>query len=162
MDTWTTKIEKTVVNAGIGKIASQPNFSEKILPEIIKDFALITGQKPMTRPARKSIAGFKLREGMVVGLTATLRGRRMAEFLSHLTKVVLPRIRDFRGVSFSAVDKQGNLSIGIREAGTFPEVNSDVVKANFGFQVTVVPRRFRNREEAITLYRTIGIPFEKK
>src|SRR3989338_5566103 len=104
MNLLTQQIEKIVVNAGIGRFSSQAHFSDKMLPEFMRDFALITGQKPRTAPARKSISGFKLREGAIVGLTATLRGKRMEAFLDRVIKVVLPRIRDFRGIGLSAVD----------------------------------------------------------
>jgi len=154
-------IERIVVNAGIGKISGQPNFSDKILPDLVREFAAVTGQKPRTNPAKKSIAGFKLREGAVVGLMVTLRGRRMADFFSRLNQVVLPRIRDFRGVNLGNVDAEGNLTIGIKEHIVFPEVNPETSKVSFGLQVTVVLRHVRNRDEAIALYRKLGIPLKK-
>src|SRR3989344_5091684 len=95
----TIQLEKVVVNTGIGRLSSQPNFSEKILPGVAHDFALITGQKPSFRSAVKSISGFKLREGTVVGLQVTLRRKRMTQFLERVVKVVLPRVRDFRGIN---------------------------------------------------------------
>ncbi len=155
------KLEKVVVNAGIGKLSNQPGFTDKLMPDLMRDFGLITGQKPKTAPAKKSISGFKLREGTVVGLTATLRGKRMADFLNRFVKVVLPRIRDFRGINLSSVDGQGNLSIGIRESVVFPEVNPEISKASFGVQVTVVPRNIKSKEDAMALYRAIGLPLKK-
>ncbi len=155
-------IEKIVVNAGIGRLSSQPNFTEKILPELIREFAIVTGQKPRTNPAKKSIAGFKLREGTVVGLTSTLRGRRMVEFFRHLNMVVFPRIRDFRGVRIASVDTRGNLTVGIKEHTVFPEINPETSKVAFGIEATIVPKRVKSREDIITFYRGVGIPFERK
>lgn len=155
------KIDKIVVNAGIGKISSQPNFADKILPEIIKEFALITGQKPAQCPAKKSISGFKIREGMIVGLKTTLRSGRMRDFLMKVSKVILPRIRDFRGISDTSIDQNGNLTLGIKENVAFPEVNPEITKTNFGVEITIVPKSVKNREEAIAMYQELGIPFKK-
>jgi len=155
------KLEKAVVNAGIGKISNLPNFSDKILPALMKDFALMTGQKPATRPAKQSISGFKIREGAVVGLKATLRGKRMVQFLEKLNRVVLPRIRDFRGLDPKSIDKGGNLSLGIKENVVFPEISPEVSKVNFGVEVTIVPKHVKSREEAIKMYREMGIPLKK-
>ncbi|MBI2075051.1 MAG: 50S ribosomal protein L5 [Candidatus Harrisonbacteria bacterium] len=155
------QLEKVVVNAGIGRLAQSPNFSDKVLPEVISDFTGITGQKPMLAPAKKSIAGFKIREGTVVGLKATLRRKRMRDFFSKVVHVVLPRLRDFRGISETAVDERGNLTIGIKEHIVFPEVNMETVKVSFGLEVTVVPRE-RKRAKALALYRAIGVPFKKQ
>lgn len=154
------KIEKIVVNSGIGKLSSQPNF-DKILPEVINDIALITGQKPAIRPAKVSIAGFKIRTGMVVGLKATLRRKKMIDFLNKLIKVVFPRIRDFRGIDLTNVDGRGNLTIGIKEHIVFPEINPEQTKVNIGLQVTVVPKQIKSREEAIQFYKELGMPFKK-
>lgn len=156
------KIEKVVINSGVGKLSSLPNFNDKVLPGVIKDFSIITGQKPSTRPVKKSIAGFKIREGMTVGLVATLRGKRMIAFIDKLIKLVFPRIRDFRGLALSGIDGQGNLNIGIRENFSFPEISQDVTKANFGIQITIVPKSIKNRDEAIDIYKDLGIPFEKE
>ena len=155
------KLEKIVVNAGIGRLASQPGFPEKVLPELIKDLALITGQKPATRPAKKSISSFKLRESQVIGLKVTLRGKRMIQFLEKLTKMVLPRIRDFRGLNLTSIDGRGNLTIGVRDNIVFPEINPEVSKTNFGLEVTIVPKAVKSREEAIRLYRGLGVPLKK-
>jgi len=155
------KIEKVVVNTGIGRLAVDPSFSEKILPGIIEEFGAITGQRPSPRSAKKSISGFKLREGTVVGLMATLRGRRMRQFLEKLFSIVFPRVRDFRGINLTAVDAQGNLSFGFKEHLVFPEVSPERSKTNFGIQVTVVPKAAKNREVAIELYRSFKVPFKK-
>lgn len=155
------KLEKVVVNSGIGRISSQAGFEDKILPELMKEFAMITGQKPSTRPARISISGFKLRGGTVVGLTATLRGKRMNDFLTKLIAAVLPRIRDFRGIPLTNIDRAGNLNIGIKDHLVFPEVAAESSKTNFGVQVTVVPKQMKSREKAILLYREMGMPLQK-
>jgi len=157
------KIDKVVVNTGIGRMTQQPNFEDKILPALIQDFAAITGQKPATRPARISISGFKLRQGAVVGLKATLRRKRMEQFLNKLNKVVLPRVRDFRGIDLKNVDAGGNLSFGVRDHLVFPEISAEHSKVNFGMEVTVVPKsqKIHGREEAIKLYREIGFPLKK-
>lgn len=155
------KLEKVVVNAGIGRLSQTANFTDKILPEVIAEFSAITGQKPMLRGARKSIAGFKMREGNIVGLKATLRGKRMMDFISRLINSALPRVRDFRGLDSKAVDENGNLTIGVKEHIVFPEVNIETVKTNFGLEATIVPR-LRNRDEALELYKQLGVPFKKQ
>lgn len=155
------KLEKIVVNSGFGRLATQPSFEEKLLPELSREFAAITGQKPAPRRARKSISGFKIREGLVVGMVATLRGKRMADFLERLVQVVLPRIRDFRGIPLKNVDAAGNLNVGIREQFAFPEVAPESSKVNFGVQVTVVPKQAKNRDAAISFYRELGVPLQK-
>ena len=152
--------QKVVLNSGFGRASSQAQFAEKILPHIIEEFAHIAGQRPAIRPARKSIAGFKIREGAPVGAKATLRGQRMIQFLAKLVTVVLPRIRDFRGIDPGNVDELGNLNIGIRDHHVFPEINPEASKVNFGVEITVVARGFKNREEALASYRAAGIPFK--
>lgn len=151
-------LEKIVINVGVGRLSSQSNFNEKVLPEVIKDIAAITGQKPSPRPAKQSIAGFKLRSGTVVGLKVTLRGKRMQSFLKKLNSAVLPRVRDFRGIDLKKIDKNGNLSIGIKEHVVFPEIKADVTNVSFGMEITMVPKRIKNRDEAIILYRKLGVP----
>lgn len=155
------KFEKAVINVGVGKLSTQPNFSDKVLPAIINDVAVITGQKPMSRPAKKSISGFKLREGTIVGLKITLRGKRMTQFLDKVIGVVLPRVRDFRGLDPKNIDQKGNLSFGIKDHLVFPEIVPEESKVNFGMEVTVVPRSIKNKEEAVILYKEIGVPFQK-
>ena len=155
------KIEKVVINCGIGRLATNTNnFEEKVLPDLIKELSLIAAQKPAARSAKKSIAGFKLRMGNVVGLKATLRGKRMEQFLGRLIKVVLPRVRDFRGIDLKNVDGSGNLNIGIKEHLVFPEINPEESRVNFGLQITIVPN-VKSREEAIELYRKLGVPLKK-
>lgn len=154
------QIEKIVVNASFGRLSSQPNFEGKVLPELIKEFSSITGQKPSLRPAKQSISGFKLRAGMIVGLKSTLRRKRMHDFLVKIIKAVLPRVRDFRGIDLKNIDKMGNLTIGFKESFVFPDVSPEVSVVNFGVEVTVVPRE-RRREKAIALYRELGIPLKR-
>ncbi|MDE2096016.1 MAG: 50S ribosomal protein L5 [Patescibacteria group bacterium] len=153
-------LEKIVVSVGLGRARTSPQFEDKILPEISKDLELITGQKPSLRRAKKSIAGFKVREGDIVGLTVTLRGRRMNDFLAKLTEVVLPRIRDFRGLDLKNIDSSGNLTIGLKEHVIFPEINQDVSHVAFGLEVTLVSSS-KSREEDEEFYRSLGIPFKK-
>ena len=154
--------EKVVVNTGLGRISAMPNFSDKILPSLEKEFAIITGQKPTARPATKSISGFKLREGTIVGLKATLRRARMAQFLEKVMKVVLPRVRDFRGLNVGNVDSNGNLTFVIKDYSVFPEISQEASKTSFGVEITVVPKAIESRDKAIELYRTMGVPFSKE
>ena len=153
------KLEKIVVNVGVGKLRNLANFDDKVLPAVMEEIALITGQKPSTRQTKRSIAGFKTREGDVVGLQVTLRRQRMGGFLNKVTHVVLPRVKDFRGLELSNVDTHGNLNFGFREQFVFPEVSAEKSKVIFGMQVTIVPRE-QNRENAIDFYRSIGIPLK--
>ncbi|HEY4499752.1 MAG TPA: 50S ribosomal protein L5 [Candidatus Paceibacterota bacterium] len=157
-----TQFEKAVVNIGVGRLSSQPNFEDKVLPEIQKELSTITGQKPSPRLAAKSIAGFKLRAGTVVGLKVTLRGERMVSFLNRLVRITLPRVRDFRGIDLKSVDKNGNLTIGIKEQVVFPEIVPETSRVNFGMEITVVPKVVKSREQVIATYRAIGIPFKKE
>lgn len=155
-------LEKIVVNTSFGRLTAQSGFTDKILPELSREFALITGQKPDERPAKKSIAGFKTRAGQTIGLRVTIRGARLGQFLEKVFRVVLPRIRDFRGIDERAVDQGGNLNIGIRDQLVFPEVSAEQSKVTFGLQVTVVPKPSHAlRVRAIDLYRSLGLPFKK-
>lgn len=153
------QIEKITVNIGVGRLRQQSQFEEKILPEIIKEISLITGQKPSPRPAQKSIAGFKVRAGETVGLKTTLRGKRAANFLNRLVNVVLPRVKDFRGLDLKKVDIAGNLSIGLDDYLVFPEIEADKSKIDFGLEITITPK-IKNREKAIVLYKEKGIPLK--
>ncbi len=154
------RMEKVVVNVGVGKISQQQNFEDKILPEIIDSLSSITGQKPVVCKTIKSIAGFKLRAGQIVGLKITLRRKKMRDFLERLINIALPRVRDFRGIKIENVDKNGGLTIGIKEHIVFPEINSDVARFDFGLEISMVSNA-KTREEAIDLYKLIGIPFKK-
>lgn len=153
-------LEKIVVNSGVGRLSITPNFEEKILPEIAKEISAITGQKPSYNSAKKSIAGFKLRQGNIVGLKVTLRGKRMLAFLEKLNGVTMPRLRDFQGLKLSSVDTNGNLSIGLKEQIVFPEIVPEQTKVNFGLEITIVPK-VADREKAIALYRELGVPLQK-
>lgn len=152
-------MEKVVVSIGVGKLRNQTQFEEKVLPEVIKEVSLITGQKPATRGAKKSIAGFKTRTGDVVGLQVTLRGRRMKDFVARTIRIVLPRVKDFRGLDLKNVDGHGNLNIGFREQFVFPEVDAEKSRVAFGLQVTFVPV-VKNREKAIDFWKSIGVPLK--
>lgn len=150
------RIEKVTVNVGTGRIHKDGPALEKIR----RDLALVTGQKPSARPARKSVASFKVREGVTVGYAVTLRGRRMWDFLERFISLALPLSKDFRGVDPKHVDAHGNLNMGVREHNIFPEVNLESMKDIFGLQVTVTTNA-RNRERGVALLRSIGFPFKK-
>lgn len=152
-------LEKIVVNVGVGRLRQQANFDDRILPDILKELASITGQKPATRAARKSIAGFKVRENEIVGLQVTLRGSRMENFLKLTVAAAFPRVKDFRGVEVSQVDQNGNLNVGFKDQYVFPEINPEKSRVPFGLQVTLVPR-VKNREAAIDFYRSFGVPLK--
>ena len=148
------RLEKIVVNMGVGE-ASQ---NSRALDGAIEDLAKITGQKAQMRRARKSIAGFKIREGMPVGARVTLRGERMWEFLDRLVSVALPRVRDFRGVNPNAFDGHGNYALGLREQLIFPEISYDAIDTTRGLDVAVVTTT-ESDEEARELLRLLGMPF---
>lgn len=149
------KIEKVVVNVGAGRILKEPKFRERIE----NDLAMITGQKPSFRVAKKSISGFKIRKGMAVGFTVTLRGKRMYDFLERLIFIALPRSRDFRGISLKSFDEKGNLNIGIKEQIIFPEISYESVKDIFSLQVTITLTA-KKREEGIELLKLLGFPIK--
>jgi large subunit ribosomal protein L5 len=156
------RIEKVILNMGVGKIAaSNLQMRQKILEETAKILSIISGQKPSPARVRKSIAGFKTREGDIVGYITTLRGKRMVDFLSRLVNIALPRTRDFRGIPLKSVDGHGNLTIGIREHIVFPEAAQEDIRHLYGFEITIVLTT-RNRDKALALYRALGFPFEKK
>jgi large subunit ribosomal protein L5 len=148
------RLEKVVVNMGVGKATQNGKLIEKAAEEL----AAITGQKAAVRKARKSIANFKLRQGQAVGCTVTLRGARMWEFFDRLVNVSLPRVRDFKGVSVKAFDGRGNYSLGIREQIIFPEIDYDSVENITGLNVTVVTSA-RNDAEGKALLAHLGMPF---
>ncbi len=154
-------LEKIVVNVGVGKLRAQSQFDEKVLPEVIKELTSITGQAPAVRKAKKSIAGFKTREGDTIGLQVTLRRARMADFFTKVIATALPRVKDFRGIEQGTMDEKGNLNIGFREHVVFPEIIPEKSKINFGMQVTIVPR-VRGKEKARALYQSLGVPLKKK
>ncbi len=149
------KIIKVVINTGVGRFRD-----EKQLEEVRRYLSLITGQKPAVRVAKKAIAQFKTREGLIVGYQVTLRGKRMYDFLSRLVNVALPRMRDFRGLEEKSFDDSGNLTIGIKEHIIFPEMIGEDYKFLFGFEITVATSTTR-RNECIELLRLIGFPVKK-
>lgn len=148
------KLVKIVINTGVGR--REP----KDIELIQKHLELITGQKCVPRKARKSISTFKTRKGQTVGLSCTLRGKRMRDFLERFLKVALPRLRDFRGIDPKSVDSSGNLTFGFKEHIVFPEIVGEDIKAPFGFEVTLVTNA-KSREEAMALFKALGIPFKK-
>ncbi|MFL6059137.1 MAG: 50S ribosomal protein L5 [Rubrobacteraceae bacterium] len=148
------RLEKIVVNMGVGE-ASQ---NSRALDGAMEDLSKITGQKAQMRRARKSIAGFKIREGMPVGARVTLRGERMWEFIDRLVSVALPRVRDFRGINPNAFDGHGNYALGLREQLIFPEISYDAIDASRGLDVALVTTT-ESDEEARELLRLLGMPF---
>ncbi len=149
------KLEKVVLNMGVGDVKENP----KAMDSAVSDLALITGQKPIVTKAKKSVAAFKLREGMNIGCKLTLRGQRMYEFVDKLLNVALPRVRDFRGVSSNSFDGRGNYSIGIKEQLIFPEIEYDKVDKVRGMDITFVTTA-KSDEEAKELLRLLGMPFQ--
>ena len=148
------KLEKIVINMGLGEAIQNP----KAIDAAVGDLSLITGQKPVVTRAKKSIAGFKLREGMPIGVKVTLRGERMFEFADKLFNIALPRVRDFRGVSGKAFDGRGNYTLGIREQLMFPEIEYDKVDKVRGMDIVFVTSA-RTDEEAKELLAQLGMPF---
>lgn len=148
------RLEKIVVNVGVGEAVQ----NSRALDGAMQDLAKITGQKPQVRRARKSVAGFKIREGMPVGARVTLRGERMWEFLDRLISVALPRVRDFRGISPDSFDGRGNYALGLREQLIFPEISYDEIDATRGMDVAMVTTA-ETDEEARELLRLLGMPF---
>jgi large subunit ribosomal protein L5 len=148
------KIEKIIINIGVGESIQNP----KALDAAVNDLTIISGQKPVITKAKKSIAGFKLREGMSIGCKVTLRGERMYQFLDKLINVVLPRVRDFRGVSPQAFDGRGNYSLGIKEQTIFPEIEYDKIDKIRGMEVVIVTTA-KTDEEARELLKSMGMPF---
>lgn len=153
-------LEKIVVSTGVGKLRNNPKFEESVLPAMISDLMAIVGQKPAVRGAKKSIATFKTRTGDVVGLSATLRGKRMNDFLTRFVNVALPRVRDFKGINPDSFDSRGNLSIGIKEHTIFPEINPEKTSTVFGIEVTFVTNT-KTVEEGREILSKLGIPFKK-
>jgi large subunit ribosomal protein L5 len=149
-------LEKIVVNMGVGEAV----VNSRALDGAMEDLARITGQKAQLRRARKSIAGFKIREGMPVGARVTLRGERMWEFLDRFISIALPRVRDFRGVSPASFDGRGNYAIGLREQVIFPEISYDSIDAPRGLDVAIVTTT-ESDEEARELLRLLGMPFRQ-
>lgn len=151
------KIEKVVVNMGVGAAVAEP----KILEEAVRELESITGQKASIRKAKKAISNFKLREGISIGAMVTLRKERMYEFLDRLINVALPRVRDFRGLSDKSFDGRGNFTMGIKEQIIFPEINVDKITKVLGMDITIVTSA-KSDNEAYELLKSFGMPFIKK
>jgi large subunit ribosomal protein L5 len=151
------RLAKVSVNVGVGEAIS----NNKALDATVRDVGLITGQRPIVKKARKSIAQFKLREGQQVGVTVTLRGQRMWEFLDRLMNAALPRTRDFRGVPSRSFDGRGNYTLGLREQLIFPEINYDQVDKARGLEVSIVTTA-RTDQEARRLLELLGMPFQRE
>jgi large subunit ribosomal protein L5 len=150
------RIQKVVVNIGMGEAMDNP----KALDAAVNDVTLITGQKPVVTKAKNSIANFKLREGRTIGVKVTLRGEKMWSFLDRVMNVVLPRVRDFRGVSADAFDGRGNYTLGLREQLIFPEIEYDKIDKIRGMEITIVTSA-RSDDHAAVLLQMLGMPFRK-
>lgn len=147
-------IEKIVLNVGLGEAVKQP----KLLDTVSDEIAIITGQRPVRKKAKKSVANFQLREGQEIGVAVTLRGRRMWEFLDRFVSTAVPRIRDFRGLSTRSFDGRGNYSMGVKEQMIFPEIEYDAIEQIYGMDVTFVTTTNRD-DVAFALLRELGMPF---
>ncbi len=150
------KIEKIVVNMGVGDAIQ----NSKVLDDAVRELTLITGQKPVITKAKKSIASFKVREGMSIGCKVTLRGARMFDFLDKLISISLPRVRDFNGISKTAFDGRGNYTLGVKEQLIFPEINYDDVNKVRGMDIVIVTTA-NTDEECRELLGQLGMPFKK-
>jgi large subunit ribosomal protein L5 len=150
------RVKKVTVNVGLnrGETEHNPKYSDLVVDTI----ARITGQKPTIKKARRSIAGFKIREGLPVGVSVTLRRKKMYDFIERLINVALPRVRDFRGLEEKNVDQSCNLSIGLKEQTVFPEIDQEKIEKVHGLQVTLTTNATK-REEALVLYKLLGFPF---
>lgn len=149
-------IKKVTINVGVGRIHKE----DAVIKRMVEDITKLSGQKPVLRRAKKSIAGFKLREGLNVGISVTLRGLRMYDFIDRLTSIALPRSKDFRGIDPKNIDERGNLNIGIKESSIFPEIHYENVKDIFSLQVTVTTNA-KNREIGTALLKKTGFPIKK-
>ncbi len=148
------QLEKIVLNVGMGEAIKQP----KVLDTVVDELAVITGQRPVRKKAKKSIANFGLRAGQEVGVSVTLRGARMWEFLDRFVSAALPRVRDFRGLSTRSFDGRGNYSMGVKEQMIFPEINYDQVEQIHGMDITFVTTTTKD-DQALALLRELGMPF---
>ena len=147
-------LEKIVLNVGLGEAIKQP----KLLDKVVEELGVITGQRPVRKKAKKSIANFGLREGQEIGASVTLRGARMWEFLDRFIATAVPRIRDFRGLSTRSFDGRGNYSLGVKEQMIFPEINYDMIEQIHGMDITFVTTTDRD-DQAYALLRELGMPF---
>jgi large subunit ribosomal protein L5 len=150
------KIEKVVLNVGLGRGLKDSGFIETVENTLTR----ISGQKPVKTKAKKSISNFKIREGMDIGMKVTLRGKRMYDFIEKFIKVTLPRVRDFRGLPLKSIDKEGNLNLGVKEHISFPEIKADEIEKLHGLEVSFVTSA-KNKNEGKILFKALGFPFKK-
>lgn len=148
-------ISKVSVNAGLSRAISNPNFAE----EVFADLKLITGQAPVRAKAKKSIAGFKIRQGQTVGMNVTLRNKKAWDFVQKLVCVSIPRIKDFQGIDQKNFDKNGNLNLGFKEQMIFPEISPDDINTVFGLQVTITTTA-KTKEEGVRMFKLLGFPIK--
>jgi large subunit ribosomal protein L5 len=149
------RIEKVTINTGIGRFMQD----EKAVEEIVKDLTMIAGQKPVFTQAKKAIAGFKIRQGLRVGIMVTLRGKRAFDFIERLISLALPRSRDFRGLEAKSIDSRGSLNIGLKEQIIFPEISNENIRNIFGMQITVKTTA-KTHEEGLQLFKMMGFPIK--
>ena len=149
------KLEKVVINIGLGKFSKDKQYIENAVSTLVR----ITGQKPILTKAKKSISAFKVREGSIVGVMVTLRGKRMYDFIEKLVNICFPRVRDFRGISEKNIDQQGNLSVGFREHLAFPEIKTDAIDKIHGLEVCIATTA-TTKEEGLALLKLMGFPFK--
>jgi len=154
------KIQKVIINVGIGRLVTGSKNQDELVKKISQELSLITGQKPAIRQAKKSIASFKIREGMPIGLIVSLRGKRKNDFIDKFIHLALPQVRDFWGISLKNIDEHGNLNYGIKDYSIFPEIIKGQSAIPFGLEVTFVIKT-KNREQAIRLYQLLNFPIEK-
>ncbi|MDD4996248.1 MAG: 50S ribosomal protein L5 [Patescibacteria group bacterium] len=153
------KIDKVIVNVGLNRAMTEKD--QKYIDLVMETISKITGQRPVVNLSKKSIAGFKIREGIPVGMHTTLRGQKMYDFMGKLINIALARIRDFRGLDQRNIDQKGNLSIGLREQTIFPEILQESIEKTHGLQV-VITTTAKRREEAIELFKLLGFPFRRE
>lgn len=155
------QITKVVINVGIGRLITGSKNQDELINKISHEIAMITGQKPAVRKAKQSIASFKIRAGMPIGLMVTLRGRRKENFIDKFINLVLPQVRDFWGIPFKNIDEHGNLNYGLKDYSVFPEIIKGQTLIPFGLEVTFVTNA-KNREQAIKLYQLLNFPLQKE
>jgi large subunit ribosomal protein L5 len=149
------KLEKVVLNVGLSKGLKDASFMDIVESTLTR----ISGQRPIKTKSKKSISNFKIRQGMIIGMKVTLRGKRMYDFIEKLVKITLPRVRDFRGLDWKILDKEGNLNLGIKEHISFPEIRSDEIEKVHGLEAAIVTTA-KNPEEAKALFVALGFPFK--
>ena len=149
------KVEKIVLNVGFGKHTKEKAYMDNV----VAGLTAISGQKPILTKAKKSISSFKIREGMVIGATVTLRKKRMYDFMEKLLNVTFPRVRDFRGITDKGIDRNGNITIGFKEHLPFPEIRGDEVENVYGLEISIATTA-KTREEGLELFRLLGFPFK--